>query len=160
MDRLAPYEKRVIELIRNGSDKRARKLAKKRVRSPGKWIQRRILTTTSSVLSAVLRERLTSSSASSLSRGGLLTKCQFLCSLNSRCRCRKGCFGFGVNSGIIKIGSLLGFVGCSMCCCDDGGKAGGVEDGLGLISAFLHQISASAIDIISTFSIASDSWRM
>lgn len=29
--RLAPYEKRVIELIRNGKDKRARKLAKKRV---------------------------------------------------------------------------------------------------------------------------------
>lgn len=28
---LAPYEKRVIELIRNGKDKRARKLAKKRV---------------------------------------------------------------------------------------------------------------------------------
>ena len=31
MDSLAPYEKRVIELIRNGKDKRARKLAKKRV---------------------------------------------------------------------------------------------------------------------------------
>lgn len=29
---LAPYEKRVIELLRNSKDKRARKLAKKRVR--------------------------------------------------------------------------------------------------------------------------------
>jgi len=28
---LAPYEKRVIELLRNSKDKRARKLAKKRV---------------------------------------------------------------------------------------------------------------------------------
>ena len=32
-DRLAPYERRVIELLRNSKDKRARKLAKKRVRS-------------------------------------------------------------------------------------------------------------------------------
>lgn len=31
---LAPYERRVIELLRNSKDKRARKLAKKRVRSP------------------------------------------------------------------------------------------------------------------------------
>jgi hypothetical protein len=31
-DSLAPYEKRVIELLRNSRDKRARKLAKKRVR--------------------------------------------------------------------------------------------------------------------------------
>ena len=31
-DRLAPYERRVIELLRNSKDKRARKLAKKRVR--------------------------------------------------------------------------------------------------------------------------------
>ena len=30
--RLAPYERRVIELLRNSKDKRARKLAKKRVR--------------------------------------------------------------------------------------------------------------------------------
>ena len=30
-DRLAPYERRVIELLRNSKDKRARKLAKKRV---------------------------------------------------------------------------------------------------------------------------------
>jgi large subunit ribosomal protein L36e len=30
-DRLAPYEKRVIELLRNSKDKRARRLAKKRV---------------------------------------------------------------------------------------------------------------------------------
>lgn len=31
--RLAPYERRVIELLRNSKDKRARKLAKKRVRT-------------------------------------------------------------------------------------------------------------------------------
>jgi len=31
---LAPYEKRVIELLRNSKDKRARKLAKKRVSPP------------------------------------------------------------------------------------------------------------------------------
>ena len=31
---LAPYERRVIELLRNSRDKRARKLAKKRVRQP------------------------------------------------------------------------------------------------------------------------------
>jgi large subunit ribosomal protein L36e len=31
---LAPYERRVIELLRNSKDKRARKLAKKRVRFP------------------------------------------------------------------------------------------------------------------------------
>ncbi|KAL8873740.1 MAG: hypothetical protein Q9174_000826 [Haloplaca sp. 1 TL-2023] len=30
--RLAPYERRVVELLRNSKDKRARKLAKKRVR--------------------------------------------------------------------------------------------------------------------------------
>ena len=29
---LAPYERRIIELLRNSKDKRARKLAKKRVR--------------------------------------------------------------------------------------------------------------------------------
>ncbi len=33
-NRLAPYERRVIELLRNSKDKRARKLAKKRVRAP------------------------------------------------------------------------------------------------------------------------------
>ena len=33
-DRLAPYERRVIELLRNSKDKRARKLAKKRVCFP------------------------------------------------------------------------------------------------------------------------------
>lgn len=32
IDSLAPYERRVIELLRNSKDKRARKLAKKRVR--------------------------------------------------------------------------------------------------------------------------------
>ena len=31
---LAPYERRIIELLRNAQDKRARKLAKKRVRLP------------------------------------------------------------------------------------------------------------------------------
>jgi hypothetical protein len=31
MFRTAPYEKRIIELLRNNKDKRARKLAKKRV---------------------------------------------------------------------------------------------------------------------------------
>lgn len=31
LPRLAPYERRVIELLRNSKDKRARKLAKKRV---------------------------------------------------------------------------------------------------------------------------------
>jgi len=34
MGRLAPYERRVIELLRNSKDKRARKLAKKRVCPP------------------------------------------------------------------------------------------------------------------------------
>lgn len=45
-DSLAPYERRVIELLRNSKDKRARKLAKKRVRGhithgilvPFEWI--------------------------------------------------------------------------------------------------------------------------
>jgi len=32
--RTAPYEKRIIELLRNNKDKRARKLAKKRVSNP------------------------------------------------------------------------------------------------------------------------------
>lgn len=32
LNSLAPYEKRVIELLRNAKDKRARRLAKKRVR--------------------------------------------------------------------------------------------------------------------------------
>jgi hypothetical protein len=35
-NRLAPYERRVIELLRNSKDKRARKLAKKRVRLKAK----------------------------------------------------------------------------------------------------------------------------
>jgi len=34
MHRTAPYEKRIIELLRNNKDKRARKLAKKRVCIP------------------------------------------------------------------------------------------------------------------------------
>jgi hypothetical protein len=33
---LAPYERRVIELLRNSKDKRARKLAKKRVCLPSR----------------------------------------------------------------------------------------------------------------------------
>jgi Ribosomal protein L36e len=33
LNSLAPYERRVIELLRNSKDKRARKLAKKRVRN-------------------------------------------------------------------------------------------------------------------------------
>jgi hypothetical protein len=36
--RLAPYEKRVIELLRNSKDKRARRLAKKRVRYPSRGL--------------------------------------------------------------------------------------------------------------------------
>ena len=35
-DRLAPYERRVIELLRNSKDKRARKLAKKRLGTFGR----------------------------------------------------------------------------------------------------------------------------
>ncbi|RAL08993.1 60S ribosomal eL36 domain-containing protein [Aspergillus homomorphus CBS 101889] len=41
---LAPYERRIIELLRNTQDKRARKLAKKRVRfalSSDLWFERR-----------------------------------------------------------------------------------------------------------------------
>jgi hypothetical protein len=34
MGSLAPYERRIIELLRNSKDKRARKLAKKKVRLP------------------------------------------------------------------------------------------------------------------------------
>ena len=36
MYRLAPYERRVIELLRNSKDKRARKLAKKRLGTFGR----------------------------------------------------------------------------------------------------------------------------
>jgi hypothetical protein len=36
---LAPYERRVIELLRNSKDKRARKLAKKRVCSHYDFLQ-------------------------------------------------------------------------------------------------------------------------
>lgn len=36
---LAPYERRVIELLRNSKDKRARKLAKKRVSFCIGWFQ-------------------------------------------------------------------------------------------------------------------------
>jgi large subunit ribosomal protein L36e len=37
---LAPYERRIIELLRNSKDKRARKLAKKKVRISGqtRWL--------------------------------------------------------------------------------------------------------------------------
>jgi large subunit ribosomal protein L36e len=36
LNRLAPYERRVIELLRNSKDKRARKLAKKRLGTFGR----------------------------------------------------------------------------------------------------------------------------
>lgn len=42
MTSLAPYEKRVIELLRNSKDKRARKLAKKRVRTSQPTICQRL----------------------------------------------------------------------------------------------------------------------
>ena len=93
---LAPYERRVIELLRNSKDKRARKLAKKRVRlpphpiyldtphlsilSPSTNYPRKqydvpnadTLFLSSSELSAVRRERLRISSVSSLRPGGLV----------------------------------------------------------------------------------------
>ena len=67
---LAPYERRVIELLRNSKDKRARKLAKKRVRlapkAPLNIYHRSVPNTKySSVPSAVPRRRSMSSSASS-----------------------------------------------------------------------------------------------
>lgn len=77
MDSLAPYEKRVIELIRNGKDKRARKLAKKRVCAyslPLYFIDWGSINTEaySSEPSAVPRPRSTTSTESSLSPGELL----------------------------------------------------------------------------------------
>lgn len=69
-DSLAPYEKRVIELLRNSRDKRARKLAKKRVRlqpRPIRCQKININNIRSSVPSVVPRRRSTSSSVSSLS---------------------------------------------------------------------------------------------
>lgn len=57
---LAPYERRVIELLRNSKDKRARKLAKKRVRFVIQHIgcyANLLIYHDSSVLSVVRRER-------------------------------------------------------------------------------------------------------
>lgn len=74
---LAPYERRVIELLRNSKDKRARKLAKKRVcRTQTPQSPHDISTNSqrSSVPSVVPRPRLTSSSASSLRPAVLVTK--------------------------------------------------------------------------------------
>jgi hypothetical protein len=75
---LAPYERRVIELLRNSKDKRARKLAKKRVRRTAEHIESSpdIPTNScySSVPSVVPRPRSTSSSVSSLSLAVLVTK--------------------------------------------------------------------------------------
>ena len=92
---LAPYERRVIELLRNSRDKRARKLAKKRVRtdngtsilSPPCLV---LLTHTfsSSELSAVPRRRSTSSSESSLSPAVPVTKYTPSSRLGV-CRCTK-----------------------------------------------------------------------
>jgi hypothetical protein len=69
---LAPYEKRIIELLRNSKDKRARRLAKKRVRlshqhhnttdlplAPPLFTYEHSLTIHSSVPSAAQRERST-----------------------------------------------------------------------------------------------------
>ena len=82
--RLAPYERRVIELLRNSKDKRARKLAKKRVRHSltsdllfydlAYVGERWLLANASDCSSGRLderSERLTSCKVSLLSRGGL-----------------------------------------------------------------------------------------
>ena len=58
-DSLAPYERRIIELLRNSKDKRARKLAKKKVRAPDGLFRLQVyLTVCSSALSAAPRRRL------------------------------------------------------------------------------------------------------
>jgi hypothetical protein len=72
---LAPYERRIIELLRNSKDKRARKLAKKRVSTLRIFLNE--LSTdsrSSSVPSAVPRARLMSSRESSPSPVVLATK--------------------------------------------------------------------------------------
>lgn len=74
---LAPYERRVIELLRNSKDKRARKLAKKRVGRTETLQSPHDISTNShrsSVPSAVPRPRSTSSSASLLRPAVLVTK--------------------------------------------------------------------------------------
>lgn len=76
---LAPYERRVIELLRNSKDKRARKLAKKRVRRSDTHrhthnTRSRLTLDNSSVPSAVPRRRSTSSSASSPRLAARVTK--------------------------------------------------------------------------------------
>lgn len=80
---LAPYEKRVIELLRNSKDKRARKLAKKRVGPPLRQFasscpnrSHKVYANSisSSEPSAVPRRRSMSSKASSLSPAVPATK--------------------------------------------------------------------------------------
>ncbi|KAH7072790.1 ribosomal protein L36e-domain-containing protein [Paraphoma chrysanthemicola] len=76
---LAPYEKRVIELLRNSKDKRARRLAKKRVcfllLQHAMWhYHEHSLTHNSSAPSAVRRGRLTRCPRSLPSRGVRVTK--------------------------------------------------------------------------------------
>lgn len=82
---LAPYERRVIELLRNSKDKRARKLAKKRVRSISQTLHETLEWTSStnihfhsSVPSAVPRPRSMSSSVSSPSPAARATKSKTL----------------------------------------------------------------------------------
>ena len=75
---LAPYERRVIELLRNSKDKRARKLAKKRVCLLPSWAPyaaKQIANNiSSSVHSDVLRRRSMSCSVLSLRQEELVTK--------------------------------------------------------------------------------------
>ena len=89
---LAPYERRVIELLRNSKDKRARKLAKKRVwhfllyiRGHSRDVEdvarelghmKLTLMCYSSGLSVVPSARSTNYRESSPSRGGQVTKCE------------------------------------------------------------------------------------
>ena len=61
---LAPYEKRVIELLRNSKDKRARKLAKKRVGL--------------SILRRTLGEPSGPPCARAINRGGRLSECHLI----------------------------------------------------------------------------------
>lgn len=77
LNSLAPYERRVIELLRNSKDKRARKLAKKRVcftPSISNPVDTSLTVLPSSELSAAPRRRSTSSSASSPSPAVPVTK--------------------------------------------------------------------------------------
>lgn len=87
---LAPYERRVIELLRNGKDKRARKLAKKRVSrrryclAKGRRLITDILFLLSLVHSAVPRPRSTSSRASSPRPVAQATKQLFVLSFSPK----------------------------------------------------------------------------